>query len=140
MVDNENPTSAQSDTPAPRTRRRAASRPAGPPVEVEGVAEQAPQEAPVKAAAKKSTRAPRKTKAQASEIVADMAAVEQGPDEAPAKATKGARAPIAAAFVAPVFIAPEPVSSEEGEKPKKSSNNRKAKAKPVESSADETAE
>ena len=136
MVDNENPNTAETDSPAPRTRRRAASRPAGPPVEVEGVS----QAAPVKTAAKKATRAPRKTKAQAPEIAAEVAAVVQAPEQAPAKAPKGTRAPIAAAFVAPVFIAPEPVVSVEGEKPKKSSNSRKAKAKPVEASVDETPE
>ena len=135
MVDNENPISTESDTPAPRTRRRAASRPAGPPVEVEGAVDHAAEQAPAKAPAKKAARAPRKTKAQAAEV-----AVEQVAQEAPAKAPKGGRAPIAAAFVAPVFIAPESVASEEGEKPKKSSNNRRGKAKPTEVSSEEATE
>ncbi|MDD2818019.1 MAG: Rne/Rng family ribonuclease [Candidatus Nanopelagicales bacterium] len=139
MVDNENPNSTDSDTPAPRTRRRAASRPAGPPVEVEAVIEQAPAKAPTK----KAARAPRKTKAQAAQADLEQAAeqvTEQAAEQAPAKVTKGGRAPIAAAFVAPVFIAPEPVQAQEGEKPKKSSNNRRGKAKPAEVSAEEAAE
>ncbi|CAB4909741.1 MAG: Rne/Rng family ribonuclease [Actinobacteria bacterium] len=141
MVDNENPssTTANSETPAPRTRRRAASRPAGPPVEVEEsspaqltAAEKTPtkaQNAPEKAPAKaKVTRTPRKTKAAADQapVLDETSAKESDSKQSDSKqaeseqpvakqtATRSTRAPIAAAFVAPVFMAPAPVSAKDG--------------------------
>lgn len=140
MVDNENPSSTTStpETPAPRTRRRAASRPAGPPVEVEETStapqkavEKSPEKTSEKPPAKpKVTRTPRKAKAAVEqvEVVEDVPAKQAAP--------KAARAPIAAAFVAPVFMAPEPASVEVAEKPKKATNQRRGKAKPVDQDAE----
>ncbi len=139
MVDNENPNTPDLpvEKPAPRTRRRAASRPAGPPVEVEAGSESStPVDAPEKRAAKKTSRNPRKAKAAIAAESAPEQSADESVDSAPAKATKGTRAPIAAAFVAPVFIAPEPVAADETQKPKKASNSRKAKAKPEADVAD----
>ena len=152
MVDNENPSSTASnpETPAPRTRRRAASRPAGPPVEVEEAkpvppkaAEKLsdkPQDSSEKAPAKaKATRPPRKTKAAAEPVseVQEVSTKEATPKQS---ATKTSRAPIAAAFVAPVFMAPvsAPATStdsadfadtETAEKPKRASNQRRGRGK-----------
>jgi ribonuclease E len=157
MVDNENPSSTTSnpETPAPRTRRRAASRPAGPPVEVEEAKPVPPkaaekssdksQDSSEKAPAKpKATRPPRKTKAAAEPVseVQEVSTKEAAPKEAAPKqsASKTSRAPIAAAFVAPVFMAPvsAPATStdstdfadtETAEKPKRASNQRRGRGK-----------
>ncbi|MDP2012823.1 MAG: Rne/Rng family ribonuclease, partial [Actinomycetota bacterium] len=133
MVDNENSDSTQTDpqTPAPRTRRRAASRPAGPPVLIEGetapvaqkptrksaaadkaakAATAEPSEKPVKAPAKtKAVRATKKSKIE-SEAVAPVS------DDAPVESSRPAPR---AAFVAPLFIAPEPVAAEASPAPRR---------------------
>jgi len=158
MVDNENPSSTTSnpETPAPRTRRRAASRPAGPPVEVDEI-KGAPAKAAEKSSVKtqdpadkapakpKTARPPRKTKVSADhahveqEVVAkDSAPKDAAPKETTAKqgAPKNSRAPIAAAFVAPVFMAPTPAAEQmsesadgkETQKAKRPTTQRRGKA------------
>ena len=134
MVDNENPDSTASTTP-PRTRRRAASRPAGPPVLVEGepvavvqkparrgsaadkaakAAAEAPAEKPAKTPAK--TRAVRATKK--SKVAAEVASSDDAQAPEAASSEQSRPAPVAA-FVAPLFIAPEPVAAEVAAAPRR---------------------
>ncbi|MDD2858032.1 MAG: Rne/Rng family ribonuclease [Candidatus Nanopelagicales bacterium] len=151
MVDNEHDetTPTQTAATAARSRRRAASRPAGPPVAVEGEAPQdqaaATPAADAPVTKPKAVRAPRRTKkadaeAQAAAEPAVEAPVEAAAEpevDAPAAApTRSRRAPIKAAFVAPVFMAPEPVAGDEeaadddaAEPPVKKAPARRRKAK-----------
>ena len=124
MVDNENPDSISTDpqTPAPRTRRRAASRPAGPPVPLEGEgAPAAEKPARKSAAAKKAAKAvatdaddkPAKAPAKTRAVRATKKTTPEAVNETDAAApVEDSRPAVAAAFVAPVFIAPEPIAAE----------------------------
>ena len=125
---------------AKRTRRRAASRPAGPPVVTEApapVADQAPAKAPRKSAekpAKKSTRkAAEEPKAQ-DEPKADAAPAEQKPAGRTRKSTKKAVAP-AAEDTAEPGSAPSP---DEAPVAKKSSRRSRKATVPEAEAAGET--
>lgn len=147
MVDNENPDSTEStpQTPAPRTRRRAASRPAGPPVLVEGEAAPAVQKParragaadkaakasaaePIETTTDKPAKAPAKTRAVRATKktkIEPEAVVSSAPDVSDPAPAQTSRSPRSAAFVAPLFIAPEPVAAEAEVAP------RRRRGKPV---------